>query len=99
VADLLLAASNSGPIFILGVLLWGLHLAMTQGLLATMIADAAPADLRGTAFGCFNLVAGIAMLLGSAAAGLIWDAIGASATFMTGAVLATITATMALRRR
>ena len=62
-ADALLAISNSGVIFWAGVALWGLHMAMTQGLLAAMVADTAPADLRGTAYGFFNLLSGLALLL------------------------------------
>jgi predicted MFS family arabinose efflux permease len=58
---------------------------MTQGLLATMVADTAPADLRGTAFGFFNLVCGLALLVASALAGLLWDQLGASAPFYAGA--------------
>lgn len=84
-ADLLLAWSNSGLFVWSGVLLWGLHMAMTQGLLATMVADTAPADLRGTAFGMFNLVSGLAMLLASVLAGLLWDRLGAGFTFAAGA--------------
>jgi predicted MFS family arabinose efflux permease len=61
---------------------------MTQGLLATMVADAAPADLRGTAFGFFNLVCGLALLVASALAGLLWDRIGPWAPFAAGALLA-----------
>ena len=59
-----------------GVALWGVHMGITQGLLATMVADTAPADLRGTAYGIFNLVSGIAMLAASAVAGLLWDRSG-----------------------
>jgi MFS family permease len=84
-ADLLLAWSNHWTWVWAGVALWGLHMGMTQGLLATMVADTAPADLRGTAFGFFNLLAGIAMLLASVLAGLLWDAFGASLTFLAGA--------------
>lgn len=58
---------------------------MTQGLLATMVADTAPADLRGTAFGLFNLASGIAMLFASVIAGLLWDQLGAAFTFYAGA--------------
>jgi MFS family permease len=64
---------------------------MTQGLLATMVADVAPADLRGTAFGFFNLVSGIAMLVASGLAGLLWDAFGAPASFYAGAVFCALT--------
>jgi MFS family permease len=84
-ADLVLAWSNRSAWVWAGVALWGLHLGITQGLLATMVADAAPADLRGTAYGFFNLVAGVAMLVASALAGLLWDAFGASLTFAAGA--------------
>jgi MFS family permease len=59
-------------------------MAMTQGLLATMVADTAPENLRGTAFGFFNLMSGLAMLVASAAAGLLWDRFGASFTFLAG---------------
>jgi MFS family permease len=68
-----------------GVALWGLHLGITQGLLATMVADAAPDDLRGTAYGVFNLVSGIAILVASVLAGLLWDTFGAPLTFLVGA--------------
>lgn len=84
-ADLMLAWSNHWSIVLLGIILWGVHLGATQGLLATMVADTAPADLRGTAYGFFNLVSGIAMLFASVIAGLIWDNFGAPATFHTAA--------------
>ena len=83
-ADLALALGNHWGWVWAGVSLWGLHLGMTQGLLATMVADAAPADLRGTAYGFFNLMSGLAMLLASALAGLLWDSYGAAYTFMAG---------------
>jgi MFS family permease len=83
-ADALLAYGNSGGWFWAGVALWGLHMAMTQGLLATMVADTAPADLRGTAYGFFNLMSGLAMLVASGLAGLLWDQLGAPFTFMAG---------------
>jgi MFS family permease len=86
-ADLTLAAGRGGGTLLLGVALWGLHMALTQGLLATMVADAAPSDLRGTAFGLFNLVSGIALLLASGLAGLLWDRLGPAATFHAGALL------------
>jgi len=90
-ADLLLAWSDRGAVVWAGVLLWGLHMAMTQGLLATMVADTAPADLRGTAFGMFNLVSGVAMLLASVLAGLLWDQWGAPSTFAAGAAFSVAT--------
>ena len=85
-ADALLAYSNQGGWVWAGIALWGLHMAMTQGLLATMVADAAPQDLRGTAYGFFNLMSGLAMLLASALAGWLWDQWGASYTFAAGIV-------------
>jgi MFS family permease len=87
VSDLLLASAEGGPVMWSGIALWGLHMAMTQGLLATMVADTSPDDLRGTAYGFFNLVSGIALLVASGVAGLLWDRYGAQATFLTGAGL------------
>ena len=84
-ADLVLANSSQWPLLLAGVALWGVHMGMTQGLLATMVADTAPADLRGTAFGLFNLASGIAMLFASVIAGLLWDQLGAAFTFYAGA--------------
>ena len=86
-ADLLLASSLHWAALLGGVALWGLHMGMTQGLLATMVAAAAPADLRGTAFGVFNLASGLALLLASALAGVLWDTLGASWTFIAGAAI------------
>ncbi|MBK8319198.1 MAG: MFS transporter [Betaproteobacteria bacterium] len=91
VADLVLASSNHWSIVLLGVGLWGVHMGMTQGLLATMVADAAPADLRGSAFGFFNLMSGIAMLIASVTAGLLWDQLGAAFTFYAGAAFCLLT--------
>ena len=85
-ADLVLATSHHWAVVLAGVVLWGVHMGMTQGLLATMVADTAPADLRGTAYGMFNLMSGIAMLIASVVAGLVWDRFGAASTFYTGAV-------------
>ncbi len=85
-ADVALAFSNSWQAVFLGVALWGLHMGMTQGLLATMVTDTAPADLRGTAFGFFNLLSGLTMLIASALAGLLWDRLGAASTFIAGAL-------------
>lgn len=90
-ADLVLAMSDHWGTVLLGVGLWGLHMGMTQGLLATMVADTAPADLRGTAFGFFNLASGLAMLIASVLAGFLWDQFGASFTFYAGAVFCGIT--------
>jgi MFS family permease len=88
-ADLLLAlgghSAQPGLFVAAGIGLWGLHMAMTQGLLATMVASSAPPDLRGSAFGFFNLVSGLAMLLASTLAGVLWDQLGAPFTFALGA--------------
>ncbi len=89
-ADLVLAANDHWLTIAAGASLWGLHMGITQGLLATMVANTAPMDLRGTAYGFFNLVSGIAMLMASAAAGLLWDRFGASFTFYAGASFATL---------
>lgn len=89
-ADLVLANSDHWSVVLAGVALWGVHMGMTQGLLATMVADTAPANLRGTAYGFFNLISGMAMLLASVIAGLLWDRLGASVTFYAGATFCTI---------
>ena len=89
-ADLVLALGNHWSWVWAGVSLWGLHLGMSQGLLATMVADVAPAELRGTAYGFFNLMSGLAMLLASALAGLLWDALGAAFTFLAGMAFCTL---------
>ena len=85
-ADIALALSSSWTTLGLGVVLWGAHMGMTQGLLAAMVAETAPADLRGSAFGFFNLVGGVAMLCASTLAGVLWVSLGSSATFACGAV-------------
>ena len=85
-ADVLLATSGHVALLWAGVALWGLHMAMTQGLLAAMVAGTAPADLRGTAFGFFNLLSGLALLVASTVAGVLWDQFGAAVTFAVGAV-------------
>lgn len=89
-ADLVLGLGADWTAVGVGVALWGVHMGMTQGLLATMVAAASPDDLRGTAFGVFNLVAGGAMLLASAIAGVLWDRLGAGATFHVGAGFAAL---------
>ena len=85
VADLILAIGGNVPVVLTGVAFWGLHMALTQGLLAALVADTAPADLRGSAFGIFYFTGGIAMLIASVLAGALWDAIGPAATFLAGA--------------
>jgi enoyl-CoA hydratase/carnithine racemase len=87
-ADVVLALATGLAAVAAGVVLWGLHMGLTQGLLSAMVAHAAPADLRGTAFGVFNLVSGVAMLAASALAGALWQYVGPAATFWAGAALA-----------
>ena len=91
VADIVLAHAASTTMLLLGVALWGVHMGMTQGLLATMVAASAPAALRGTAYGMFGLVSGVAMLLASVLAGGLWDYAGAAATFYAGAAFCVAT--------
>lgn len=84
-ADVVLALANAVWAVMAGVVLWGLHMGLTQGLLAAMVADTTPPEIRGTAFGIFNLATGVAMLGGNLIAGLLWDQYGPSATFLAGA--------------
>lgn len=89
-ADLVLAAAGSALVVLVGAGLWGLHMGATQGLLAVFVADATPADLRGTGFGLYNLMTGIALLAASAIAGALWTAVGPGATFLAGAAFSLI---------
>lgn len=79
-----------------GVALWGLHMAMAQGLMSALVANAAPAQLRGTAFGLLNLATGLVLLLASTLAGFLWDRLGAAAPFMAGAIFALLTLALLL---
>lgn len=90
-ADVVLALSTHWTGIIVGVALWGMHMGMTQGLLAAMVAKTAPADLRGTAFGLFSLVSGVGLLMASVGAGAIWELWGAEYTFYAGAVICLLT--------
>lgn len=90
VADLLLARASGPTLLYAGAALWGLHMGLTQGLLAALVAAAAPSDLRGTAFGLFNLVGGVALLMASGLAGWLWDAYGPATTFHVGAAFAAV---------
>lgn len=91
-ADVVLAASSAPIAYYVGVALWGLHMGFSQGLLMTLIADAAPAHLRGSAFGLFSLISGLIALVGNIAAGLLWDSYGPQATFTVGAALSVLCA-------
>jgi MFS family permease len=91
-SDLVLALAASPAAVLAGAALWGLHMALTQGLLSKLVADTAPTALVGTAFGLFNLVTGVALLLASVIAGALWSAFGAQATFLAGAAFAVLAA-------
>ncbi len=91
-ADTILAISPQLIVVLIGIALWGLHLGITQGLLSALVADAAPSDLRGSAFGMFYFVTGIAAVAAGAIAGLLWKEFGAPSTFSAGAVFAAVTA-------
>lgn len=90
IGDLLSAIDGSIAMVLGGVVFWGLHMGFTQGIFAAMVADAAPQKLRGTAFGLLNLASGIALLAASVIAGLLWDIYGPAATFITGAIIASL---------
>lgn len=94
VADLVLAADIGLAGLAAGVALWGTHMALTQGLFARLIADSAPEDLRATSFGAFHFATGVATLLASIGAGLLWDRSGAAATFTAGAAIAAVALAM-----
>ncbi|MGE5566267.1 MAG: MFS transporter [Parcubacteria group bacterium] len=89
-ADVVLASAHSIVGALFGAALWGLHMGLSQGLLSALVADNAPADLRGTAFGVFGLTTGVAVLAASAIAGELWERFGPTATFTTGAVFAAL---------
>jgi MFS family permease len=94
VGNLVLSQAASFPLVAVGVVLWGAHMALTQGIFARMIADSAPEHLRATSFGAFWFVSGIAALLASLAAGILWDREGSSATFLASAGVAAAAAAM-----
>ena len=90
VADLVLARTDSVAMTLVGVALWGLHMGFSQGLLAAMVADTAPPQLKGSAFGVFNLVSGISMLVASVLAGSLWQVYSAAVTFYAGAAISAL---------
>jgi MFS family permease len=97
--DLVLAGAASPlPVFA-GAALWGLHMALTEGLLSKLVADEVPAELRGTGFGIYNLVTGVVLLFSSVIAGALWSALGPGATFLAGAAFAALTALALLMYR
>lgn len=98
-SDLVLASAESVSMLILGVALWGLHMGFSQGLLAALVADTIPAELKGTAFGIFNLVSGVSMLLASGIAGLLWQTYGSAMTFYAGAVFSAVALILLIAQR
>ncbi len=92
VADGVLAVAASPLLVFIGAACWGLHMGLSQGLLSKLVADTSPAPLRGTAFGIFNLVSGVALLLASTIAGALWTAFGPRSTFLAGATFALVAA-------
>ncbi len=98
-ADFVLAFAAAPWQVFAGAGLWGLHMGFTQGLFSKLVADTAPAKLRGTAFGVFNLACGIALLFASVVAGALWQLTGPAGTFMTGAIFAGLAAIGALAYR
>lgn len=95
-ADIALAMAHDYALLFVGIALWGLHMGLSQGILAIMITDVAPAEYRGTAFGVFNLVSGGALLLASGVAGWVWDRYGPASTFWLGTWLAALATVLAL---
>jgi MFS family permease len=89
-ADVVIGASISVAALGIGIMLWGAHMGLTQGLLSTLVADASPAELRGTAFGVFHLVSGAALLAASVLAGWLWSVYGAHAAFLAGAAFCSV---------
>jgi len=89
-ADVILGTATGLIGVALGVILWGLHMGFTQGLLATLVADTAPPELRGTGYGIFNLLGGVALLVASILAGALWDSLGPKGTFLAGAIFITL---------
>jgi MFS family permease len=99
IADIVLARFTTITAMFVGVALWGLHMGFTQGLLSTLVADSAPADLRGTAFGAFSFVSGVAAFAASVLAGWLWVYAGSAATFHVGAAFAVVTLVLLLSGR
>lgn len=89
-ADLFLAGAAGLTGLAAGIFLWGLHMGLSQGLLAALVADVAPVEKRGSAFGLFSLLSGLMMLAASAAAGAVWDRFGPAIVFHAGAGVAAL---------
>jgi len=90
VSNLVLASAHTTTVVLVGTALWGLHMGLTEGVVSAMVADAAPASLRGTAFGVFNLLRGVLLMVASILAGLLWDRVSPAATFVAGAAFAAL---------
>ncbi len=98
-SDAVLAMAGGEVLLFVGIALWGLHMGLTQGILASLVADRVPATYRATAFGMFNLVSGIALLLASGMAGALWQYVAPAATFWVGALVAAVSAVLCLPTR
>jgi len=99
VANGVLAFATNPVVLILGALLWGLHMGLTEGIFNAMVANSAPKDLRGSAFGIFNMLRGVVLLAASVIAGVLWEQIGPMATFGAGSLLAILTSVAMLLTR
>ncbi len=97
-SDIVLSLHDDWITVVLGVSLWGIHMGMSQGLLSALVANTAPQNLRGTAFGFFNLTSGVSLLISSAIAGFLWQTYGASRTFQMGGVFASLALLLLIRR-
>ncbi|RYD92534.1 MAG: MFS transporter, partial [Sphingomonadales bacterium] len=84
-SHLTLAYATDLWVYLLGTVLWGLHMGFSQGLLGALIAGVTPDALKGSAFGAFNLMTGIVVLVGNTAAGWLWISAGSQAPFLVGA--------------
>ena len=93
-ADIILANAKSYIAVLIGTAIWGIHMGFTQGVLATLIADYSPKEYNGTAFGIFNFVSGISMLIASIIAGVVWQEFGSYMTFYAGGIFALISLVM-----
>ncbi len=90
VADALLALAQGTVMVVVASGIWGLHLGMMSGLLSAEVAATVPDDIRATAFGVFNFGTGIALMLASGIAGVVWEVFSPEATFWLGGGLSVL---------
>jgi MFS family permease len=86
-ADIILALTNSVGWMFVGIIFWGIHLGMTQGLLLAMISKLSPLELRGTSFGLFHAISGVALLTASLIAGYLWQYYYSGLIFFVSAII------------